>query len=108
MGYTDVGYLSDPHNAISQTGYVFLCGGTAISWKSAKQMMVATSRNHLEIIALFEAAKECTWLRRITQRVQNERGINTVNSPAIIFEDNAVCVAQIQMGNVKSNITKHI
>jgi len=62
----------------------------------------------LKIIALFEAAKECTWLRRITQRVQNERGINTVNSPAIIFEDNAVCVAQIQMGNVKSNITKHI
>ena len=31
VGYTDVGYLSDPHNAISQTGYVFLCGGTTIS-----------------------------------------------------------------------------
>ena len=31
VGYTDAGYLPDPHNAISQTGYVFLCGGTAIS-----------------------------------------------------------------------------
>ena len=69
---------------------------------------MATSTNHSEIIALFEVAKECTWLRCITQHVQNACGINTVNSPTIIFEDNAACVAQIQMGNVKSNITKHI
>jgi len=32
MGYVDAGYMSDPHNARSQTGFVFLCGGTAISW----------------------------------------------------------------------------
>jgi len=70
--------------------------------------MMATSTNHSEIIALFEEAKECTWLRRITQHVQNACGINTVNSPTIIFEDNAACVAQIQTGYVKSNITRHI
>jgi hypothetical protein len=34
IGYTNAGYLSDPHNARSQTGFVFLHGGTAISWKS--------------------------------------------------------------------------
>ena len=56
VGYVDVGYMSDPHNAISQTGFVFLCGGTAISWRSAKQTLVATSTNHSEIIALYEAA----------------------------------------------------
>jgi hypothetical protein len=39
--YTDVGYLSDPHNAISQTGFVFLQGRIAISWKSSKQALVA-------------------------------------------------------------------
>ena len=31
-GYADSGYLSDPHKARSQTGYVFTCGNTAISW----------------------------------------------------------------------------
>jgi len=36
IGYTDAGYLSDPHNSKSQTGFVFLHGGTAISWKSSK------------------------------------------------------------------------
>ena len=46
IGYTDAGYLSDPYNARSQTGYVFLHCGTTISWKSYKQTLVATSTNH--------------------------------------------------------------
>ena len=71
IGYTDVGYLSDPHNARSQTGYVFLHCGTDISWKSFKQILVATSTT-------------------------------------IIYEDNMACVAQMDTGYIKSNITKHI
>jgi hypothetical protein len=31
IGYIDAGYLSDPHNVKSQTGFVFLHGGTVIS-----------------------------------------------------------------------------
>jgi hypothetical protein len=31
IGYTDTGYLYDPHNTRSQISYVFLHGGTAIS-----------------------------------------------------------------------------
>lgn len=107
-GYADAGYLSDPHKALSQTGYVFLCGGTAISWKSTKQTMVATSTNHSEIIALFEASKECMWLRRVIQHVQNTCGLNITPTPTIIYEDNSACVAQIQTGYVKTSLTKHI
>ena len=59
IGYTDASYLSDPHNARSQTGFVFLHGGTAISWKSSKQTLIATSTNHSEIIVLYEASREC-------------------------------------------------
>src|SRR6266498_5593749 len=47
FGYTDAGYLSDPHNARSP--------GTTISWKSSKQTLVATSTKHSKIIALYEA-----------------------------------------------------
>ncbi|KAM3237023.1 hypothetical protein P3L10_012052 [Capsicum annuum] len=56
IGHTDVGYLSDPHKA--QIGYVFICGGTAISWRYTKQSIVATSSNHAEIIAIHEASRE--------------------------------------------------
>ncbi|GJX66278.1 copia protein [Tanacetum coccineum] len=52
IGYADACYLSDPHKARSQTGYVFLNGGTAILWRSQKQTLVATSSNHAEVIAL--------------------------------------------------------
>jgi hypothetical protein len=31
IGYIDAGYLSDPHNVKSQTGFMFLHGGTVIS-----------------------------------------------------------------------------
>jgi len=69
IGYTDAGYLSDPHNARSQTGYVFLHCGATISWKSSKQTLVATSTNHSEIIALYEASRECVWLRRMINHI---------------------------------------
>ncbi|XP_048599946.1 secreted RxLR effector protein 161-like [Brassica napus] len=56
---THDGYMSDPHNARSQTRYVFTCGGTAISWRSMKQTIAATSSNHAEILAIHEASREC-------------------------------------------------
>ena len=35
-------------------------------------------------------------------------GKGSIKSPTIIYEDNAACVAQMQTGYIKSNITKHI
>jgi len=90
IGYADAGYLSDPHNARSQSDFVFLHGGTAISWKSSKQTLVATSTNHSEIISLFEASRECVWLRRMINHIQQSCGIGSIESPTIIYEDNAV------------------
>ncbi|KAM2939588.1 hypothetical protein FF1_039225 [Malus domestica] len=36
VGYADTGFLSGPHKALSQTGYVFKNGDTSISWRSTK------------------------------------------------------------------------
>ncbi|GJY84272.1 hypothetical protein Tco_0497648 [Tanacetum coccineum] len=49
-------YMSNPRNGRSQTGYVFTSGGTAISWRSVKQTIVATSSNHEKILAIHEAS----------------------------------------------------
>jgi hypothetical protein len=57
--YADAGYLSGPQNGRSQTRFVFLHKGTAISWKYANQTLIATSMNHSEIIALYETSREC-------------------------------------------------
>ncbi|GKA61751.1 retrovirus-related pol polyprotein from transposon TNT 1-94 [Tanacetum coccineum] len=69
VGYADAGYLSDPHKARSQTGYAFTYGDTAISWRSTKQSLTATSSNHAELIALYEAGRECVWLRSLIQHI---------------------------------------
>ena len=66
----DIGYLSNPHKIISQIEYVFNCNGTAISWRSFKQIMVLTSSNHPVIIAIHEASHECVWLRSMIQHIQ--------------------------------------
>ena len=100
--------MSDPHNVRSQTGFVFLHGGTAISWKSSKQTIVATTTNHSEIIALYEASCECVWLRRMINHIDQSCGIGSMKTPTIIYEDNGACVTQMQIGYIKSNMTKHI
>jgi len=108
IDYTDASNLSDPHNGKSQTGFVFLHGGTTISWKSSKQTLTATSTNHSEIMALYEASRECVWLRRMINHIQQSCGTGSIESPTIIYEDNSACVTQMQTGFIKSNITKHI
>jgi hypothetical protein len=108
IGYADARYLSDPHNGKSQTGFIFLHGGTTISWKSCEQTLIGTSANHSEIIALYEAARECAWLHRVINHIQVSCGIESIGSPTIVYEDNVSCVAQMQSSYVKSNVTKHI
>ena len=91
-GYANSGYLSDPHKARSQTRYVFTCGNTAISWRSTKQALTATSSNHFEIIALHEASCECLWLRSVVHYIRNACGLPLITSiPITIYEDNS-CV----------------
>ena len=109
LGYADVGYLSDPHKARSQTGYVFNCNGAAISWKYVKQAMVATSLNHSEILALHEASRERILLRSMIQHIQESCGLPFAkDNLTTLFEDNAACIAQINGGYIKGDITKHI
>ena len=109
VGYADSGYLSDPHKARSQTGYLFTCGGTAISWRSVKQTITATSSNHAEILAIHEASRECVWLRSMTQHIRETCGLSSSkNPPTTLYEDNTACIAQIKGGYIKGDRTKHI
>ena len=104
LEFVDAGYLSDPHKARSQTEYVYNYNGTAISWRSVKQTMVATSLNHSEIIAIHEASRECIWLRSMIHHIQESCGLSSVkDKPTILFEDNVACIAQIKGGYIKED-----
>ena len=97
FGYADARYLSDPHKARSQTGYIFTYGNIAISWRSVKQTMVATSSNHSKILAMHEASRECVWLRSMIQHIRESCGLSSIkNNPTVLYEDNDACIAQIK------------
>ena len=88
---------------------MFNCNGTAISWRSIQQIMVATSSNHSEIPAIHETSYECVWLRSLIQHIQEICGLTSIRSNAtVLHEDNVACIAQIKEGFIKGDRTKHI
>ena len=88
---------------------MFTYGGTAISWRSTKQTLTATSSNHAELIALYDAGRECVWLRSMIQHIQEECGLESIKgSPTVLYEDNAACIAQSKERYIKGDRTKHI
>ena len=62
QGYTDASFQTDRDGYESQSGYVFILNGGAVSWKSSKQSTVADSTTEAEYIAACEAAKEAVWI----------------------------------------------
>ena len=73
-----------------------------------KQSIVATSSNHVEIIAIHEAIRECVWLRSAIHSIKERCGLKCdVKIPTILFEDVA-CIAQLRGGFIKGDRTKHI
>ena len=57
-GYVDASFDTDPDDSKSQTRYVFLLNGEAVSWCSSKQSIVAGSTCEAEYIAASEATNE--------------------------------------------------
>lgn len=92
------------------TDYVFTFGGTTISWRSTKttkQTLVGTSLNHDEILALYEAASECTRIRAVVEHIQGTCGLSSlVDIPTTILEDNIACKEQTRKGYIKRDHTK--
>ena len=48
---------------MSQTGYVFILNGGAVSWCSSKKSVVVESTCEAEYIAASEAANEGVWVK---------------------------------------------
>jgi hypothetical protein len=90
-GYTDASFQTDQDDSKSQSGYVFMINGGAVSWKSVKQETVADSTTEAEYIAASEAAKEGVWISKFL----SELGVfPSVSSPLDPYCDNNGAIAQ--------------
>ncbi len=87
LGYADAAY-ANADDLKSTSGYVFLAGGGAITWRSKKQSTIALSSTEAEYVALSEAAREACWLRSL----HGELGFPQ-DGPTLIRGDNDGSVA---------------
>jgi len=88
-GYTDASFQTDHDDLRSQSGYMFILNGGAVSWKSSKQETTADSTTEAEYIAASEAAKEGYWIKKFV----TELGM-IPSDPMELFCDNNGAIAQ--------------
>ncbi|RVW62736.1 Retrovirus-related Pol polyprotein from transposon TNT 1-94 [Vitis vinifera] len=72
----------------STSGYIFMLARGAVSWKSVKQTLIASSTMEAEFIACYETSNHGIWLRnfiielRIVDRIEKPLRINCDNKVA--------------------------
>ena len=68
-GCSDANWISDSDETKSTSGCIFTLGGGAITWKSAKQTIIARSTMESEFVALELAGNEAEWLKNFLANI---------------------------------------
>src|SRR3989337_1474884 len=103
-GYVDASFDTDPDDSKSQTGYVFILNGGAVSWCTSQQSVVAESTCEAEYIAASEAAHEGVWMKEF---ISDLGVIPSTSGPMTILCDNTVAIAIAKEPRFHKR-TKHI
>jgi hypothetical protein len=104
VGYTNSDFVGCQDSKKSTTGYIFMLAGGAVSWKSSKQSLIATSTMKAEFISCYQACNQAIWLRNF---VTGLRIMETIQSPLKIYCDNKSTVLYSN-NNMSSSKSKHI
>ena len=104
-GYVNASFDSDPDDSKSQTGYVFILNGGAVSWCSSKQSVVAGSTCEAEYVAASEAANEGVWMKEF---ISDLGVIPSASGPMKIFCDNTGAAITLAKESRFHKRTKHI
>ncbi|KAE8735860.1 Cytochrome P450 90B1 [Hibiscus syriacus] len=75
-GYVDADLAGNVDIRRSTTGYVYTLGGTAVSWVSQLQKIVALSTTEAEYVAVTEASKEMVWLQSFLEELGKKQENN--------------------------------
>jgi hypothetical protein len=93
IAYADADWGSDPHTRRSNTGYLVLIGGAAVSWNSRAQKTRALSSTEAEYMSLSDACRQLVWVHSLLSEMRlHIRSIPLCgdNQGAIFIASNAV------------------
>ena len=89
-GYVDASFDTDLDDSKSQTGYVYILNGGAVSWCSCKQSVVAGSTCEAEDIAASEATHEAVWMKEF---ITDLGVIPNASGPMTLFYEDTRAIA---------------
>ena len=103
-GYSDSDFAGDVDDRKSMSGYIFTLANGAISWKSSKQSVTASSTMYAEFAACYEASGQVTWLKKF---VPSLKVVDNIEKPLKLYCDNKLAVFYAH-NNKSSGAAKHI
>jgi len=100
--YADADHAGDIEGRCSVTGYVLILNGSAVSWQSVKQDVVALSSAESEYYAASAAGCDIIAIRRVLEGMGHEQV-----GPTPLGEDNVACI-HMSKSSAMYHKAKHI
>eukprot|EP00253_Pinus_taeda_P009013 PITA_09013 len=104
IGYSDFDFAGCVDSRKSTSGYIFMMASRDVSWRSAKQTLIATSTMEAEIVSCFEATLHGVWLKSF---IFGLRVMDSISKPLRIYCDNSSAVFMAK-NNKSWSRNKHI
>jgi hypothetical protein len=103
-GYSDSNFVGcvDPRKSTSD--YIFMLAGGAVSWKSAKQTLIATSTVEAEFVSCFEATSHGVWMKSF---ISGLKIVDSISRPLKMYCDSSAAVFMAK-NNKSGSRSKHV
>ncbi|WVZ50711.1 hypothetical protein U9M48_001943 [Paspalum notatum var. saurae] len=103
-GYSDANWISDDE-LYATSGYVFMLGGGAVSWRSCKQTILTRSTMEAELAALDTLFVKADWLRELLMDLL----VVDKPIPAILMNcDNQTAIAKVNSDKENAKSSRHV
>lgn len=102
--YSDSNFAGCVDSRKSTSGHIFMMAGGAVSWRSAKQTLTATSTMEAEFVSCFEATSHGVWIKSF---IYGLRVMDSISRPLIMYCDNSDAVFMAKK-NKSGSRSKHI
>ena len=104
IGYSDADFDGCVDSRKSMSGYIFKLADGAVSWRSAKQTLTATSTMEVEFVSCFEASSHGVWLKSF---ISGLRIVDSISRPLKLYCNNSAAVFMTK-NNKSGSRSKHI
>ena len=104
VGFSDSDYAGCVDDKKSTSGFIFMMAKGAVSWKSVKQTLIASSTMEVEYVACYEATCHAIWLWNFISALEV---VHSISRPLKLFYGNSA-VVYFSRNTRSTSRSKHI